>query len=114
AVGGFLIFDYQASNQIVPWIRPATSDLNLTLAMAIISVVVTQVFGFYWIGAKAHLSKYFNFRGPIDLFVGLVEIVSELARIISFSFRLFGNIFAGSIVLAVFAFVLPFLADIAF
>lgn len=114
AVGGFLLFDYQASNQIIPWIRPATSDLNLTLSMALISVIVTQVFGFVWLGTRTHLGKYFNFKGPIDFFVGIVEIVSEIARIISFSFRLFGNIFAGSIVLAVFAFVLPVAADIAF
>lgn len=111
---GFLLFDYQYSNQIIPWIRPATSDLNLTLAMALVSVVTTQAFGFYWLGAKAQLGKYFNFHGPVDFFVGIVEIVSEVARIISFSFRLFGNIFAGSAVLAVFSFVLPFLADVAF
>lgn len=111
---GFLLFDYRYSNQIIPWIRPATSDLNLTLAMAVVSVVVTQYFGFATLGAKVHLGKYFNFRGPVDFFVGIIEIVSETARIISFSFRLFGNIFAGSAVLAVFAFVLPFVADVAF
>jgi len=101
-----------ASNLITPWIRPATTDLNLTLAMAIVSVVVTQGFGFYLLGTGTHLTKYFNFKalftkgpmGIIDLFVGLLEIVSELGRIISFSFRLFGNVFAGSVLLAVFAF----------
>ncbi len=114
ALFGFLLVDYNYSNHVIPWIRPATSDLNLTLAMALVSVITTQAFGFYTLGAKTHLSKYFNFRGPVDFFVGIVEIISEAARIISFSFRLFGNIFAGSAVLAVFAFVLPFFADIAF
>ena len=112
----------QASNLLVPWIRPATTDLNLTVAMAIVSVVVTQIFGFYALGPKEHLSKYFNFKalfgggaaGVIQFFAGLIEIVSELARIISFSFRLFGNIFAGSALLAVFAFLLPFVSDIIF
>lgn len=117
----FLLFgDY--TNKLVPWVRPGTSDLNLTLAMALVSVIVTQVFGFYTLGAKEHLSKYFNFKalftqgfqGPIVFFVGLIEVVTELSRILSFSFRLFGNIFAGSAVLAVFAFILPFVADVVF
>jgi len=124
AVLGFLLFG-QYSNDIIPWIRPATSDLNLTLAMALISVITTQIFGFYALGWKVHLSKYFNFKafvvnkrfnpmGIIDFFVGILELVTEAARILSFSFRLFGNIFAGSAVLAVFAFLLPFLADVIF
>jgi F-type H+-transporting ATPase subunit a len=121
AVFGFLLFG-DVSNQLVPWIRPATSDLNLTFAMALVSVVVTQGFGFYTLGAKEHLGKYFklkslfqfNFAGFVDFFVGILEIITEASRLISFSFRLFGNIFAGSAVLAVFAFILPFVADIAF
>ena len=113
AVLGFLLFG-QYSDDIIPWIRPATSDLNLTLALALTSVITTQIFGFYWLGWKEHLSKYFNFKGPIDFFVGILEIVTEAARILSFSFRLFGNIFAGSAVLAVFAFLLPFVANVIF
>jgi F-type H+-transporting ATPase subunit a len=116
----FLFGDY--SDILVPWVRAGTSDLNLTLAMALVSVIVTQVFGFYTLGAKQHLSKYFNFKalfthgfqGPIEFFVGLIELVTELSRILSFSFRLFGNIFAGSAVLAVFAFIAPFFANIIF
>lgn len=120
-VAGFLLFG-NISNQIIPWIRPATTDLNLTLAMALVAVITCQVYGFATLGAKEHLNKYINVRalrqlnfgGFIAFFVGLLEIVSELARIISFSFRLFGNIFAGSAVLAVFAFILPFVSDIIF
>jgi F-type H+-transporting ATPase subunit a len=111
-----------ASNQIIPWIRPATTDLNLTLAMALVSVVVTQFFGFSTLGAGRHLSKYFNVKalitngplGIVDFIVGLLEIISELGRLISFSFRLFGNVFAGSVLLAVFAFLLPVVATIIF
>ena len=110
------------SNKVAPWVRPGTSDLNLTLAMALISVITTQVFAFQALGWKANLSKYFNFKalfthgfqGPIEFFVGLIEIISELSRILSFSFRLFGNIFAGSAVLAVFAFILPAFANVIF
>ena len=126
---GFLLFG-DLSNKLVPWIRPATSDLNLNFAMALIAVITAQVFGFYTLGPLQHLGKYFNvttffrslvkldfqgmFQGVIEFFVGLIEIISELARVISLAFRLFGNIFAGSAVLAVFAFILPFFADIIF
>ena len=115
----FLLGEY--SDKLTPWVRPGTSDLNLTLAMALVSVIVTQIFGFYTLGAKQHLSKYFNFKafrhgfqGPIEFFVGLIELVTEISRILSFSFRLFGNIFAGSAVLAVFAWLLPFVSDAIF
>lgn len=115
----FLVGQY--SDKLMAWVRPGTSDLNLTLAMALVSVIVTQFFGFYTLGAKQHLSKYFNFKafahgfqGPIEFFVGLIELVTELSRILSFSFRLFGNIFAGSAVLAVFAYLLPFISDVIF
>jgi F-type H+-transporting ATPase subunit a len=94
---------------IIPWFRPPTTDLNLTFAMALIVVVVCQVIGFAMLGAGQHLSKYFKFRelftrpfGSIEFFVGLVEVLTELSRLLSFAFRLFGNIFAGSAVLAVF------------
>jgi len=115
----FLVGDY--SDKLTPWVRPGTSDLNLTLALALVSVIVTQIFGFYTLGAKQQLSKYFNFKafrhgfqGPIEFFVGLIELVTEISRILSFSFRLFGNIFAGSAVLAVFAWLLPFVSDAVF
>ncbi len=118
---GFFIIDSASSNNIIPWIRPATTDLNLALAMALVSVVITQIFGFISLGAGAHLNKYINIKalrrgglGIVEFVVGLLEIVSELSRLISFSFRLFGNIFAGSILLAVFAFLLPALANILF
>lgn len=120
-VAGFLLFG-SISNAVIPWIRPATTDLNLNIAMALIAVITAQVFGFTTLGFGEHVSKYLNFKalftfsltGFIEFFVGLLEIISEIARIISLAFRLFGNIFAGSIVLAVFAFILPFLADVIF
>ncbi|MBV9617432.1 MAG: F0F1 ATP synthase subunit A [Ktedonobacteraceae bacterium] len=121
AIAGFLLVG-KMSNAIIPWIKPATADLNLTLAMALVSVVVTQGFGFFYLGPAEHISKYLNFKalftnfpmGIIDFFVGILEIISETGRIISFSFRLFGNIFAGSTVLAVFAFLLPGIAALIF
>jgi F-type H+-transporting ATPase subunit a len=97
--------------------------LNLTFAMALVSVVVTQVFGFIYLGAGQQLGRYFQFKalfkhgpmqGPIEFFVGLIELVTYVARLLSFAFRLFGNIFAGSAVLALFAFLIPGLADVIF
>ncbi len=110
------------SNKLVPWFRPPTSDLNLTFSMALVSVVVTQVFGFTYLGARVHLGKYFQFKalfthgvqGPIEFFVGIIELITELSRLLSFAFRLFGNIFAGSAVLALFAFLIPALGDVIF
>jgi len=117
----FLLFgDY--TSMIVPWFRVPTSDLNLTFSMSLISVVVTQIFGFTTLGVGTHLGKYFKFKelftngfqGPIEFFVGLVELVTEISRLLSFAFRLFGNLFAGSAVLAVFAFLLPAIGDVIF
>jgi len=94
---------------IVPLFRAPSSDLNLTFALALISVVLTQVFGVWerGIGYFGNFIRLGGFakKGPmmggIDFFVGLLEGVSEFAKIISFSFRLFGNIFAGEVVLIV-------------
>lgn len=118
------IFNFLSGNDtgaIVPWFRPPTTDLNLTFAMALIVVIVCQVFGFATLGAGEHLSKYFKFKelftkpaGAIEFFVGLVELVTELSRILSFAFRLFGNIFAGSAVLAVFGFLTLGIGNVIF
>lgn len=126
---GFLLFG-DLSNKLIPWIRPATSDLNLNFAMALIAVITAQAFGFYTLGPAQHISKFINvklffkslikldfqgvFQGFVEFFVGILELIDEIARIVSLSFRLFGNIFAGSVVLAIFAFLLPFVADIIF
>lgn len=94
--------------RFVPLLRSAASDLNVTLALATVTVFAIHILGVGAIGLKTHLSKFFSFRGPIEFFVGILELVSEFAKIISFSFRLFGNIFAGEVLLAVTGFLLPF------
>lgn len=94
---------------IVPLFRAPSSDLNLTFALALTTMVLVQVFGVWergigyfgnFIRLKSFSEKGFA-MGAIDFFVGLLEGVSEIAKIISFSFRLFGNIFAGEVVLIV-------------
>ncbi len=94
---------------MVPLFRAPSADLNMTLALALIVFAATQYFGFKDLGV-GYLGKFFNFRGgPIGIIVGIVELISEFVRIISFMFRLFGNIFAGEVVLLVMAFLVPWL-----
>jgi F-type H+-transporting ATPase subunit a len=112
---GVFLYTKADSNQITPWVRPASTDLNMTIGLAIISVIVTQIYGFRMLGPKLQLGRYFTLRdGPIGLFVGILEAILELARVISFSFRLFGNIFAGDVLLLVMAFLIPALGPIPF
>ena len=99
---------------LVPYLRVASTDLNFTVALALISVIMTQVFGLRALGAT-YLTKFINvggiFKRPvfgaIDFAVGLLELVSEISKLLSFSFRLFGNIFAGSVLLFVIGTLIP-------
>lgn len=99
-----------------PVLRPANTDLNLTLAMAFVSVLSSHLFAFGAIGVAAHLNKFFQIgtivkslrRGPTAIFtalveavVGLIEVVGEMAKVMSLSLRLFGNIFAGEVLISV-------------
>lgn len=98
---------------LVPFFRSANADLNLTLALAIISVVVTHYFAITTIGIAAYLQRYFSLN-PIYLFVGFLEIISEFTKLISLSFRLFGNIFAGEALLTTISSILAFIAPLPF
>ncbi len=113
----------------VPWFRGATADLNTTLALAIFSVIAANFFGMLTVGGWNFLNKFINIKAlleipgriikdpaiaivnPIKFFVGLVEIIGEVAKVASLSFRLFGNVFAGEVLLAsmaaIFAFAVP-------
>ena len=97
-----------------PLFRAPTTDLNFTIALAIISVLAVNILGVVAIGLWKHLGKFFNFKSPIMLFVGLLELVSEFVKIISFSFRLFGNIFAGEVLLLIIGFLLPYVVPLPF
>jgi F-type H+-transporting ATPase subunit a len=94
--------------QLVPFVRVVSTDLNFTVALAIIAVIMVQVVGIRAQGIK-YFTKFWNTKtffnkpifGVIDWGVGLLELVSEFSKILSFAFRLFGNIFAGSVLLFV-------------
>lgn len=102
-----------------PFLRAANTDLNTTLALALVAVVLVQFYGIRELGLWGYLSGRFiqvkrlnegNPMGFVDLFVGVLETIGEFARIISFSFRLFGNIFAGQVLLFVMGFLIPFVS----
>ncbi len=96
--------------EFVPILRGPTSDINVTLALAVISVFATHVLSIKLTGIKDYLGRYFSLN-PINLYVGLLELVAEVTKVVSLSFRLFGNIFAGEVALAtvskIFAFLFP-------
>jgi len=116
----------------VPFFRGGTADLNTTLALAIVGVVATHLVGVTTVGVWRHLNKFINIQSiidipkkiakdttilivnPIKLFVGFLEIIGELAKVASLSFRLFGNIFAGEVLLASMSAILAFGVPIPF
>jgi F-type H+-transporting ATPase subunit a len=118
-----------AHRVFIPLFRGATADINTTLALALFSVIASHVMGVLTIGIWKHFNKFINLKilaeipgkikkdatvllvNPIQAFVGIVEFIGEIAKIASLSFRLFGNIFAGEVLLAsmmaLFAYILP-------
>jgi F-type H+-transporting ATPase subunit a len=120
---------------VVPMFRAPTTDLNVTIALALVAVFMTQVFGVQALGigyfgkfiAVGGVIKAFTKKGLgcagrigafgmglIDIFIGVVEMISEVAKVVSFSFRLFGNIFAGEVLLGVMAFLIPYIISLPF
>lgn len=120
---------YVEGGTFIPYLRGGTADMNTTLALALFAVVGANIFGIVSVGIWKYFNKFVNLKSfieipgkiktdksillvnPIKFFVGLIEIVSEIAKIASLSFRLFGNIFAGEVLLSsiavIFAYLLP-------
>ncbi len=95
-----------------PLFRSVNTDLNVTLALTIITVIMIEVAGVFVLGFFRYAGKFINFSSPLNFVVGLIELVSEASRLVSFSFRLFGNIFAGEVLLAVAAFFVPYVLPV--
>ncbi len=108
-VGSIGVFRGQ---EFIPLFRPVNTDLNATLALAIIAVISIEISGILIVGTWKYAGKFFNFTSVLGFFVGLIEFVSELSRFISFSFRLFGNIFAGEVLLAVAGYFMPYVLPV--
>lgn len=110
-VGSIGFFEHK--EKFIPLFRPGSADLNTTLALALISVIMIQIIGFRTLGF-GYAKKFFNFSNPMNFFVGILELVSEFAKIISFSFRLFGNVFAGEVLLTVMLMLVPYFVPLPF
>ena len=110
---GFGTIGFTRAGRFVPLLHVATSDLNLTLALAIVSVVATNVISIRTIGLKQYLRRFFALN-PLLLFVGLLELLQELTKFVTFSFRLFGNISAGEMVLGTMSSILAFIVPVPF
>ncbi|MBN1954522.1 MAG: F0F1 ATP synthase subunit A [Anaerolineae bacterium] len=124
--GSFGIWElHDGEPELIPLFRGANADLSTTLALALISVIAVQYFGLRFQGLP-YLRKFFNFSAPPDSgslrpviaiangAAGLLEIISEVSKVFSFAFRLFGNIFAGEVLLIVVSFLAAFVATIPF
>ncbi len=98
----------------VPLLRSPNSDLTTTLALAIFSVIAIQFFSLQSLGLKKYISRFLNFANPIKFILGFFEMISEGVKVLSFSFRLFGNIFAGEVLLLVIAFLVPYIIPLPF
>ncbi len=122
--------EHHGKTILIPFIRSSSADLNMTLALAIVSVFATQIFGIATLGFLKYGKKFlpfgglFNlkygflpvpsFQGFINFFAGFLELIAEIAKFVSFSFRLFGNIFAGEVLLLVIGFLVPYIVPLPF
>lgn len=115
--------------ELVPLFRPANSDLNMTVAMAIFAVAVSHIAGVATIGFFKYANKFIKLgdlmhsfkKGGINILIGFIEfgvgfleIISEVAKLISLSFRLFGNIFAGEVLLTIMATLVAYFVPLPF
>lgn len=98
-----------------PLFRGGVADLNMTFGLAIVTIVAVQVYAFKYLGFKGNMGRYFvnPLKDPIMSFVGILELVAEFSRMLGLSFRLFGNVFAGEILLAVIAYMAKFTSPAA-
>lgn len=132
-LGGFgLIEKGEHGLSFIPFLRGGTADINTTIALAIMAVIGANIFGVFSIGIWKTFNKYVNLKvigdigkkirkdptvvivAPITFFVGLIEIVGEFAKIASLSFRLFGNVFAGEVLLVSMAALVGYIVPIPF
>jgi len=132
-IGGLgLLEEGEHGLAFIPFLRGGTADINTTIALAIMAVVGANIFGIFSIGIWKTFNKYVNLKAlgeiftkigkdktviivaPITFFVGLIEIIGEFAKVASLSFRLFGNVFAGEVLLASMAALVAYVIPIPF
>lgn len=121
---------HEGQVELIPLLRPANADLNMTLGMAVFAVIGAHFIGIITIGFFKYANKFIKlgdiyhafktlspikiFTAIIEFFVGIIEIFSEVAKMVSLSLRLFGNIFAGEVLLTVLAGLIAFAVPLPF
>lgn len=98
----------------VPLLRGPAADLNFTIALAIVAVFAVNLFSVLALGIRKFIGRFIHPKDPIMTSVGMLEIVSEFVKIVSFSFRLFGNVFAGEVLLLIVGFLVPLFVPLPF
>ena len=99
--------------RLLPFFRGMNTDLMNTLAIALVAMFMVQWWGVKANGFFSYVGRFIQFRqGPLGFIIGILEAISEFAKIISFSFRLFGNMFAGEVLIFSVAFLLPIMAGV--
>ena len=111
---GFETVGHDGERSFLPLFYPANADLNIPLALAIISFLTIELSGVVYLGVLKYGGKFVNFKSPMDFAVGLLELIGNFARLISLSFRLFGNILAGHLLIVVIMFFVPYLLPLPF
>ena len=102
----------QHGEEHVPLFRSVNTDINTPLALAFIVFIIIEITGVAVIGFFKYWKKFLNFRSPLGFFIGTLELMSEIMRLITFSFRLFGNIFAGEALIVIAMAFLPYLLPV--
>ena len=132
-IGGIgLIENGEHGKAFIPFLRSGTADINTTVALSIMAVISANIFGIFSIGLWKTVNKYINVKAlggvftrirkdptvlvvaPVTFFVGVLELIGELAKVASLSFRLFGNVFAGEVLLIAMSAILPYVLPIPF
>lgn len=97
---------------LIPFLHPANTDLNITIGLALVAFFSIEIAGIVFLGFWKYGGKFINFSSPLNFLIGIIELFSEIARLISFSFRLFGNIFAGKTLILIAIFFVPFVLPV--
>ena len=99
----------------IPLFRGGVADLNMTFALAIITIIAAQIYAIKYIGFTGNAGRYlYNpFKDPIMAFVGILELIAELSRLLGLSFRLFGNVLAGEVLLIMIAYLTQYVSPLA-
>ncbi len=114
-VGSILVAGEHGGHAVhFPLFRAPAADLNFTVVLAMIAVIAINALGIIAVGFKRYSRRFFHPKNPILSFAGFLELVSEFVKIISFSFRLFGNVFAGEVLLTIIGFLVPLVLPLPF